>query len=200
MALTLHNLPYTNIQPRLGGVFISMKTFICIASGPSLTGEDCNIASESGATVIAVNNSWILCPTLNHIYAGDHTWWQHNHKIVVTTAQKWCGLPSTAKMYGLHVFESPLNGAYNSGQRAILLAKHLGAQKIILIGYDCAITNKTHWHGDHMNTRNPDQQDTKRWHEEFHRVRQVVPESMIVNCSRYTELTAFRTGRLEDEL
>ncbi len=187
-------------QTPLRRVFTTMKTYICVASGASLTREDCAIASSSGATVIAVNRSWILCPTLHHIYAGDHAWWQYNHNTVVTTAKKWCGVESTAKLFGLNLFTSPLNGTYNSGQRAILLAKHLGAQKIILIGYDCAITDKTHWHGDHLHTKNPGQQDIKRWHEEFHRVKQIVPEGMIVNCSRHTELTAFRTGRLEDEL
>lgn len=38
----------------------------------------------------------------------------------------------------------------NSGYQAIGLAWHLGAERIVLIGYDMQRTGgKSHWHGDH---------------------------------------------------
>lgn len=59
--------------------------------------------------------------------------------------------------YSVNLFRAPDNDAFNSGQRAIQLAAHFGAERIILLGYDCSLENGTHWHGNHPDgLKNPD--------------------------------------------
>lgn len=178
-----------------------MTAFICLSSGPSLNDHDCDLAQKSGLPVIAVNSSWKMAPWCQHIYAGDHHWWQTNREAITSKASLWCGTETTAQRYGIKQFKSPLNGGFNSGQRAILLAFFLGASKVILLGYDCSIRNGLHWHEDHGNgLKNPDRSSVLRWRGEFERVRQLYGESRITNCSRFTELTIFPQRDLEEEL
>lgn len=178
-----------------------MKTFVCIASGPSLKPEDCLLVKDAGLPVIAVNSSWEMVPWCDHIYAGDHQWWQENFNKIGSAATLWCGTETTARHYAINHFDSTLNGGFNSGQRAILLALYLGADRVILLGYDCSIRNGRHWHSDHESgLKNPDEQSTRRWQDEFLRVRQKHGEARIINCSRYTELKAFQTASLEEQL
>ncbi len=178
-----------------------MTVFVCIASGPSLNESDCNLIRESGLPAITVNSSWQMAPWCQHIYAGDHHWWQDNHDRISSDAKRWCGTETTAERYGVNQFRSPLNGGFNSGQRAILLAFFLGASKVLLLGYDCSVRNGRHWHDDHGNgLKNPDHSSAIRWKAEFERVRQLYGEARITNCSRYTELTAFPLNGLEEEL
>ncbi len=175
--------------------------FICIASGPSLTANDCRLAAASGCQIIAVNNSWSLIPECHHIYAGDHEWWEQNHKIIRSDAMRWASNETTSALFGLRLFPPELQGGFNSGQRAILLAKHLGATRILLIGYDCSLSNGMHWHSDHSGVlQNPDINLVRRWHDDFLRASARMGKTKVINCSRHTELNAFPTGNFEEQL
>ena len=44
----------------------------------------------------------------------------------------------------------------NSGYQAINLAYHLGARKIIILGFDMHRDGGAHWHGDHPGLNVPD--------------------------------------------
>lgn len=89
--------------------------------------------------------------------------------------------------------------AGNSGAGAILLAEQLGADQIILLGFDCQHTGgMAHWHGDHP----PELANAgvwRKWPAQFERVASAI-RADVVNCSRETALTVFRRGRLEDYL
>lgn len=178
-----------------------MNTYICVASGPSLNVSDCQLIKESKFHVIAVNNSWQMVPWCQHIYAGDHQWWQKHKSTIPEEITRWCGTRTTASLYGINYFDSPLSGGFNSGQRAILLARYLGATRVILVGYDCSVKNGKHWHADHSDgLKNPDQQSITRWQHEFSRINQLMPEGSVINCSRHTDLLSFPFGKLETEL
>lgn len=177
------------------------KTIICVASGPSLTTEDCLLVRDSGYPVIAVNSTWKKIPWCDHLYAGDHQWWQVNHGKLITDAKLWCGQLTTAHFFGLTHFESPIRGAFNSGQRAILLAFFLGAERIILLGYDCSLQYGTHWHEDHdMGLKNPDETSIRHWQDEFAKITQLYNADKVINCSRNSQLRVFPKGKLEDYL
>lgn len=178
-----------------------MQTFICVASGPSLTQEDCITAAASGFPIIAVNSSWQRVPDCQHLYANDRQWWDKHHADVSCTAKKWTSVQGVASRYGLSFFPSPLKGSFNSGQRAILLAKHLGAEQILLLGYDCSIEHGTHWHGNHdAGLKNPTKNNIIRWKEQFARLAKSLPAETVINCSRHTELVAFPCGTLEEAM
>lgn len=169
-----------------------MATFICIASGPSLTPEDCALAVRSAHPIIAVNSSWLAVPDCQHIYAADFSWWDHNHDIVSKNAQHWTQSRRANLRYGVQLFHTADNGPFNSGQRAIQLAAHLGATRVILLGYDCSLANGLHWHGRHPATmHNPVPREVGRWHTEFSTLVGLLPGVDIVNASRHTALTCF---------
>lgn len=192
-----------------------MKTMVCIASGPSLTVDDCRLVSASGLPVIAVNSSWQAVLDCKYIFAGDHKWWQENHNTITSNARLWTVSGRAASEYGLNLFHSRfVRELYNSGQLAIEFAISRGATRVLLLGYDCSIKSGSHWHGDHQNLKNPTVSNTQRWHGEFLRLSQWAKNVDIINCSRETELTWFRreallsalarsslqTGRLQQDL
>lgn len=178
-----------------------MKTFICVASGPSLTQEDCASANISGLPIVAVNSSWMAIPHCQHIFAGDYLWWAHNHDLVISGAACWTQSQRAVDMYGVRLFRPAGGGPFNSGQRAIQLAAHLGAERIILLGYDCTLVNGTHWHGNHPDTmHNPVAREVARWHSDFSSLVSLLPGVEIINASRHTALTCFPRLTIEAAL
>lgn len=176
------------------------KTFICVASGPSLNAADCAVASKSGHPVIAVNSSWVAVPDCEHIFAADYGWWRNYHRVVPKTAFCWTQSKRALSLFDVNLFSSR-GGSFNSGQRAIELAAYLGAERVILLGYDCTLTNGTHWHGDHpVNLRNPTPGEVGRWHTDFSSLVSVLPDVEIINASRHTTLTCFPRLTLEAAL
>ena len=177
------------------------KTFICIASGPSLNAEDCAQASGSGHPIIAVNSSWMAVPDCQHIFAGDYLWWVHNHDAVNSGAQWWTQSLRARDRFGICLFRPTDSGPFNSGQRAIQLAAHLGANRVVLLGYDCTLANGAHWHGSHPATmHNPVPREVGRWHTDFSSLVSELPNVEIVNASRHTALACFPRKTLEAAL
>lgn len=172
-----------------------MKTFVCIASGPSLNARDCELVRASGLPTIAVNNSWQLAPWCDHLYAGDLAWWDANAQWLTSGPKRWSCTRQAVAKHNLNWHEA--YGPYNSGLRAIELAFKLGADKVLLLGFDCTIENGTHWHGDHKGTKNPDEIRCREWAKQHARLER---KSDVVNCSRSTSLECYKLGRLETEL
>jgi hypothetical protein len=180
---------------------IMPKPFICVASGPSLTADDCAMASDSGCPIIAVNSSWRAVPECHHIFAGDCGWWDVHYSQLDIPAKRWSTSGRACLRYGVNHYRSPDNDTFNSGQRAIQLAAHLGAERVILLGYDCSLANGVHWHGEHPpGLKNPDALSVVRWREEFARVAVSLRNVEIINCSRSPSLTCFRRETPEKTL
>lgn len=178
-----------------------IKTLICIASGPSLTARDCRLAIASGHPVIAVNSSVGLVPDCQHLFAADCGWWDKHHGMLTTTAKRWTVSGRAARRYELNLFTPPDGNTFNSGQRAVQLAVHLGATRVILLGYDCSLAGGIHWHGEHPDAlKNPDSESVQRWQGEFQRLADGLRSVSIINCSRQTALTCFQISTLEAEL
>ncbi|MGK0736977.1 hypothetical protein ACSFCT_09330 [Yokenella regensburgei] len=177
------------------------QTVICIASGPSLIAEDCQLATSSAHPVIAVNSSWAAVPYCQHIYAADFSWWEKYHSDVPSCVQRWSSSVSATIRYGLNYFPHPDNESFNSGLRAIQLAIILGASRVLLLGYDCSIDANSHWHGDHpVVLKNPDKSSVVRWHAEFSRLAATLSGTEILNCSRRSALECFPLSTIEAAL
>lgn len=156
------------------------------------------------------------------LYACDGKWWD-NHR----DALKFRGLRFTinkiaAREHGLTLVPSIgtvrddgrgigfcrkapiIHTGANSGYQAANLALHLGAAKIVLLGFDMAAPRgKSHWHGEHGNgMNNPNIYTFQDWLANW----ATVPESIeglgleIVNASRETALDMFPRMSLEDAL
>lgn len=171
-----------------------MAIWVCIGSGPSLTKADCDLVA--GLPTIVVNDCWKMAQGI--LYAGDLSWWDKYHdKIDRVKGECYTRSATAARKYGLKLFEGT-RGKYNSGQKAIELAAHLGASRIILIGFDCSVAKGIHWHGKHLGgLRNPGPNSVKSWHDEFLQMTLQVKLPPVVNCSRYTELECFPKVALE---
>lgn len=189
------------------------STVVCIGSGPSLTSED--VAYVRGkARVIVINTTWQLAPWADVLYAADEPWWRYYQGVPQFHGMKFSIEPShrpschrpewgvtilrNTGPLGLELKPTGLRTGRNSGYQAIGLAYHLGASRIVLLGYDM---RGGHWHPEHPAG-----------------VRKSVPVSSfrhafttlagplkergvtVVNCSRRTALTAFPQMPLEEAL
>lgn len=174
-----------------------MRTFVCIASGPSLTAAQVDYV-RGKAVVIAVNDNYRMAPWADHVYACDRSWW-NNHAATVRetcSGRLWTKSKEAAEKYALNHVLLPGN---NSGFQAIHLANRLGAARIILIGYDMQHTGgKAHWFGNHpAGFRNAD--GVEKWRNAFNRLNTEIP-APIINCTIDTALTCFPRRNLEDVL
>ena len=92
-----------------------------------------------------------------------------------------------------------LGKAKNSGAGAILFAQKLGAAEVILIGYDAAKDGgKAHWHPDHIKGL-PNAGVSHLWPDQFKELKNQLKIN-VVNCSRRTAITVFKTKPLEEVL
>lgn len=195
------------------------SSVVCIASGPSLTGADCERVREwrgPGRGVIAVNLSFRLAPWADVLYAADVKWWRlHGVEASAAIAERWTCSGEPVKAYGAKRCQARfgpglcrdpryLHTGGNSGYQAVNLAYHFGARRIILLGYDMQHTGgKRHWHADYpagmqMDNATP----VVSWANRFPALaRDLVREGVeVVNATRETALDCFPRMDLEQAL
>lgn len=183
-------------------------TVVCLGTGPSLTAAD--VASVRGrARVIAINDAYKLAPWADVLYACDAKWWAW-HKGVPTFpglkyaiqagADRWPGVQLLRKTgdTGLELSPHGLRTGSNSGYQAIGLAVHLGAARILLLGYDMT-GGAAHFFGKHPDGSGP---PFKLCLERFATLVAPLRERGIdiVNCTRTTALRCFPCQPLEQAL
>lgn len=176
-----------------------MAACVCIASGPSITAEDCELVRRSGLFTICVNDSWRIAPWSRVVYASDLAWWEAHHESIQSSALRYTSTVNIADRFGIHYLRSRPSGMSNSGVDAIYLAEEMGFKRVLLLGYDCSIDSGSHWHGDHEKTKNPTPSIVSGWHRQFALAADRL-DIEVVNCSRESALTCFKRGKLEVEL
>lgn len=207
-------IPDSNIKPLralrvrhkagsdLQGIWKSY-TVVCIASGPSLTLEDCE--AVRGLKTIVCNTSFRIAPWADVLYAMDAVWWKvYIHEVDKTYPGIKASCADLEHWFGVYrLRDCGFIKSNNTGAGAISLAAYMGARRIIMLGYDLSHDGeKAHHHGDHPaplgNARN---QSIKGWLPQFEKLRARLNESgiEISNCSRRTALDWPRST-IEDEL
>jgi hypothetical protein len=184
-------------------------TVVCIATGSSLTAEDVAYVRDK-AVVVAINDAWKMAPWAPVLYSSDTRWYPHYQWVPEFTGQKIAmdikhasaiTLTRTGSE-GVEWEPTGLRCARHSGGAAINLAVHLGAKRVVLLGYDYGYPNgKKHFFGDHP--RHLDRrQDFHIWKDAVATMAAPLKERGIEvwNCSRHTTLTAFPTAALETVL
>lgn len=183
------------------------STIVCLGTGPSLTAED--VAYVQGkARVIAVNNAYTLAPWADVLYAADVKWWGWHKGVPSFTGLKYACHPSAALRWsdvqmlrrtgldGLELDPRGVRTGFNSGYQAINVAVHLGAVKIVLLGYDM---KGSHFFGRHPdNTKPPFVLCLKKF-ATLNAPLQALGIS-IVNATRQTDLLCFPRLPLEEAL
>lgn len=179
-----------------------MIDLFCIASGPSLTADDCELVRRSGVEAIAVNESWQLAPFCKHIYGGEFKWWSARGHQITVPAERWTCSHKAAMQFGVRLHRA--KGGFNSGMRAIQWGIWRGARCIALLGYDCSIKRGLHWHGAHTTAplKNPTEEKLIKWQGQFARIALAAKRAgvNVINCSRQTELKCFDRVQLEEAL
>jgi hypothetical protein len=182
------------------------RVVACLASGPSLTAEDCTVVREHGIPAIVTNTTFRMAPWAEVLIGHDLKWWTvYDEEVRRTFAgdRLCCSLvPKTIDAINALPF-LPGRGFGNSGAAAIALAMHAGARRVLLLGYDCkrGEGGKAHWHDAHPSPLG-DAKSMPRWAAKFSTLAVFTNKSGVdvVNCSRSTALKAFRCGVLEDEI
>lgn len=181
-------------------------TVVCLGTGPSLTADD--VAAVQGkARVIAVNDAYKLAPWADVLYAADAKWWGWHKGVPGFTGLKFALQPGALRWPGVQMLRrGSLDGldldphvvrtGFNSGYQAINVAVHLGAAKIVLLGYDM---RGGHFFGKHPDRTGPPFALCLKKFDTL-----VAPLASlgitIVNATRDTALTAFPRLPLEEAL
>lgn len=202
------------------------STVVCIASGPSLTKEDCDYVRDwrgaaCGRKVIVVNTSYKLAKWADLLYAADHEWWtkyitrvrhefegecwtqlqQGDRNEAITKFDvKYANLE---RYPGLNTKIGFINGGGNSGYQAVGLAYQAGADRIVLLGYDMGTAGEqTHWHPEHPWWNAKIRRDYAGWSRQFVRLYDDLCKAQvsIVNASRSTTIQKIPRVTIEEAL
>ena len=187
-----------------------METIVCIASGPSLSMADVLQCRQRPA--IAINSSVIAAPGADWLLGGDLKWWRWFHKTPLAAGFGGHRVTAHRKAFDAYpevTFLRPtgvegydptpgcVRTGMNSGYVAIHFAAHLGATRILLLGYDmhADATGKHHWHAEH-----PDGSHPQYWRAVRHFETLVEPLQArgieVLNCTPGSAVTAFPHVRL----
>jgi hypothetical protein len=205
-----------HVVPRL----FEGETIACLATGPSLTAEDVDYV-RGKARVIAINDAWRLAPWADCLYSSDRRWYEHYAGVPSFKGQKYGigsgqnkrnpfrAYPEIAVLkntgyVGLELDPGGLRNGRNSGYGAIGLAVHLGAKRIILLGYNMGLglAGKVHFFGNHP----PQLNQNPSLYPNFRRVFETMVQPLadlgvrVINCTENTSLSAFQLGSLREEL
>lgn len=177
-------------------------TVVCIATGPSLVQEDINACRGRVDAVIAINDAYRMAPWADYLYACDAKWWHWQGDAIKSFAgQKFSLEPTRIKgvtslknagTTGLSLDKGALKTGRNSGYQAINLAVHLGALRILLLGYDMSLGHggRAHVFGDHPDGKKPPLCLFRR---HFRTIAAPLKAAgvTVINCSRRSALTMF---------
>ena len=152
--------------------------------------------------------------TAQHLYGSDAQWWKYHQYVPEFSGTKWTQavawkdnpedhgircLRADIAAKGLSTDPQKIHTGKNSGYAAINLALHLGAERVLLLGYDMQFKGKRHWFGSH-----PEPMDIDSNYASFLRqYRTILPERYgleIWNVSRQTALDCFPRYNLDELL
>lgn len=141
-------------------------TVAVLGGGPSLTPSDVDYV-RGRAKVVAINNAVHLAPWADLLYFCDERWYRWHE----ATVRAFPGQRATLKNYHLRdelpglwclrqdgenttpgLCESPdgLRTGSNSGYQVLNLLAHLGAARVVLLGFDMTTREgRAHWHPEH---------------------------------------------------
>ena len=188
------------------------RTVACIASGPSLTPDDCEAVHAAGLPTVVTNTTFRMCPWADVLMGFDAAWWRaYAHTPTIDGGQSvddvFVGARLTCSMLGntgvdtLHQ-QGWIKGYGNSGTAAISLAIVCGAARVLLLGYDCQKTGgRTHWHADHPKPLG-NAKSMPAWPRKFGQVAAFAASKRVpvINCSRETALKNFPRSTIAEAL
>lgn len=188
------------------------STFVLIGGGPSLTPADVD-AVRGRARVIAINESVRLAPWADVLWASDRKWIDWNDGVPnfkglkfsiesrdTTTRSDWTVLKNTGFL-GLETEPKALRTGFNGGYQALGLAYHMGAKRVILLGFDMKgdANGRCHWHPPHPDGR---VSPYDKFIEAFDSIVQPLKDAgvEVINCTPNSALKCFPYQSLQETL
>jgi len=194
------------------------STIVLIANGPSLTRPQVDTARRAWiageARVLGCNDAYRIAPWVDGLYACDGAWWEQHIDAVrdVHLALLLCQDERTCDRYGLWYVPSRADAGIStdagcihtggagghSGFQLLNLAVHLGAKRILLLGYDCRGTpEKRHWFGNHPTPLNL-ASNYAAWLDPY---REAAPQLAalgveVINCTPDSAIDCFPRSRI----
>lgn len=215
---------------RLGGVITDGwvvspdwqgMTVLCLGSGPSLTEVDVSYAMARVDHTIAINTTGRMALDADLLYYCDSKWWRwHGDELWVRAFQarnaivkgslhsrecnRAIGIRNIAltKPNSFEERTDRLAHGRNSGYAVIHLAAHLGAKRIILLGYDMGFKagQPSHHHGGHPDAQKPSVYSVmlKEWPSIVQPLKDRGIE--VINCTPESALQVFPRMKLRKAL
>jgi len=189
------------------------ETVYIIGGGPSLKNFD--FRQLIGAKTIAINKAILFHSRADVLYWTDvrfYTW--HKHEIDNYKGLKFALKPGSqyssdvkilkkGKAYGIETDPQTLAHGNNSGYAAINLAYHLGAKRIILLGFDMAGNGSDgHFHDGYPTKSAGDRMYQDKFIPGFKQLAAALAMTnvTVLNASPYSKLTVFPKITLEQAL
>lgn len=189
------------------------ETAVIVAGGASAAKAKLDIA-KGRAKVVAINESWRLCPWADVLYGCDGGWWKIRNGVPefngikisydqaaclaypglrkVNLRERCCELlldpPGVISDGGS---KKPDEVGGNSGWQAVNLITQWGVSRIALVGFDMA---GEHWHGRHpAGLGNPSEKLFKVWRKGFDEAAPRFAELgiTVLNCSLISTISAY---------
>mgnify|MGYP003122516323 CR=1 FL=1 len=189
------------------------KTIYIIGGGPSLENFDFN--KLAGHVTIAINKAIIFHNIADVLYWTDtrfYTWYKNevdNYKglkFSLTAGSQYTddvNILKKGKVYGLETDPQTLAHGNNSGYAAINLAYHLGAKRIILLGFDMGSNSaNTHFHDGYPARAAPNSMYEEKFIPGFNQLNLELKDSgvTILNASPTSKLRVFPKITIEQAL
>lgn len=123
-----------------------MTTWAVLASGPSMS-QGLADHLRGKCLVVAVSDVYRLAPWADALVSHDKVWWEQHPEAMKFQGRKFCGrnYPGTEQLSSEGFFA----GGCNSGLQGMRVAQMLGANRILLLGFDLSAERGHHFFGKH---------------------------------------------------
>ena len=189
------------------------ETIYIIGGGPSL--KNFKFESLNGCRTIAINKAILFYPDADVLYWTDgrfYTWYKNevdNYKGLKYSLKggsqytQDINILKKGEAHGLSKDPQTLSHGFNSGYAAINLAYHLGAKRIILLGFDMGSDGTlTHFHDGYPSRSTGEAIYRDRFIPSFNELKTDIKELnlTILNASPYSKLNVFPKITLDQAL
>tara|TARA_R110000803_G_scaffold173942_1_gene236602 strand:+ start:409 stop:1209 length:801 start_codon:yes stop_codon:yes gene_type:complete len=201
-------IQYSTIQKKFEG-----ETVYIIGGGPSLKKFD--FRQLIGSRTIAINKSLLFYAQADVLYWTDVRFylWHKNEvdnykglKFTLKAGSQYTddiNILKKGKAYGIEKDRQTLAHGNNSGYAAINLAYHLGAKRIVLLGFDMGSNGvESHFHDGYPTRPAGDKMYQDKFLPGFKQLKAELKDSgvIVLNASPYSKLTTFPKITLEQAL
>lgn len=163
-----------------------------LASGPSMS-QACADALRGRCKVIAVSDTYKLAGWADVLVSADSAWWYHHKPEFEGRRFSVANIEHIERVEGIA-------GGINSGALAVAVARHLGAKRIVLLGFD---GHGTHFFGEHtepLKNTTPQRRSVHMLQHDEQAYACKAAGIEVWNCTPCTAIRSYPVAALEDVL